>query len=116
MAKYTKRELEFDAVNASVLASLVVDPLTTDSSRVAILNLLLEQNSEKDFFASMFREGLSLGECPECGHQNHFLIPEDVLNTFGYVTSKEDTRVPAHTTKDDCVIYQESCQKKKVIY
>lgn len=116
MAKYTKRELEFDAVNASVLASLVVDPLTTDHSRVAILNLLLEQNSEKDFFASMFREGLSLGECPECGHQTHWLVPEDVLNTFGYVSSKEDPRVKHNTTKEDCPEFQESCAKKRVIY
>jgi len=116
MAKHTKKDVEFDARNASVLAELAVDPLTTDHSRVAILNLLLEQNSEKDFFATIFRENLSLGECVECGHQSHWLIPEDVLNTMGWISHNEDPRVPAHTTKADCETYQEACGKKRVIY
>lgn len=105
-----------DAKNASVLAELVVDPLTTDHSRVAILNMLLSTVQEKDFFTTMFKDGLSLGECPECGHQNHWLIPEDILNTMGFVTHNEDPRVDAHTTKEDCPEFQEACQKKKVIY
>lgn len=105
-----------DAKNASVLAELVVDPLTTDHSRVAILNMLLSTVQEKDFFTTMFKDGLSLGECAECGHQNHWLIPEDILNTMGWVTSDVDPRVKAHTTKDDCPTFQEACNKKKVIY
>lgn len=105
-----------DAKNASVLAELVVDPLTTDHSRVAILNMLLSTVQEKDFFITMFKDELSLGECPDCGHQNHWLIPEDILNTIGWVTSQADTRVPSHTTKTDCPEFQEACQKKKVIY
>jgi len=105
-----------DAKNASVLAELVVDPLTTDHSRVAILNMLLSTVQEKDFFTTMFKDGLSIGECPECGHQNHWLIPEDILNTMGWVTHQEDSRVDAHTTKAKCEEFQEACQKKKVIY
>lgn len=105
-----------DAKNASVLAELVVDPLTTDHSRVAILNMLLSTVQEKDFFVTMFRDRLTEGECPECGHLNHWLIPEDILNTMGWVTHKEDERVKQRTTREDCEQFQEACQKKKVIY
>lgn len=105
-----------DAKNASVLAELVVDPLTTDHSRVAILNMLLATVQEKDFFTTMFKDGLSLGECPDCGHQRHWLIPEDILNTMGWVSSDEDPRVKRHTTKEDCPEYQEACSKKTVTY
>jgi len=114
--KQTKKEMEFDSKNASTLAELCVDPLTTEHSRVQILQLLLSQVAEKDFFTTMFKDELTLGECPSCGHQSHWLIPEDVLNTFGYVSSKEDTRVKEHTTKEDCKLWQECCVKKKTIY
>jgi len=39
-----------DAANAAVLAELVVDPLTSEHTRVMILNILLQQAADKDFF------------------------------------------------------------------
>lgn len=115
MAK-SKTADTLDAKNASVLAELVVDPLTTDHSRVAILNMLLSTQADKDFFTTMFREGLSFGNCPECNHQRHWLIPEDILNQMGWVSAEQDDRVKRHTNINDCPVFQEACSKKTVIY
>jgi len=110
--KYTFEALE--DVNTSILAELVADPSTTDHLRVSIINKLLEGKDGQNFFTSMFEEGLSFGSCPSCGHEQHWLIPEDNLNEMGWVTYKKDSRVLQHPTKDDCKTYAEACQKKKV--
>lgn len=103
------------ARNAQVLAELVVDPSTTTHLSVNILNKLLESYEHPNFFVTMFEENMSLGECPECGHQNHWLIPETQLNQFGYVTSEQDPRVPQNTDEHVCPDYHEACKKKKVL-
>jgi hypothetical protein len=102
------------AANAKVMMDLVVDPQTTTHLSVNILNKLLESYEHPNFFVTMFEENMTLGECPECGHQNHWLIPEDDLNQMGYVSHDKDSRVPRHTDAKCCPKYQEACSKKKV--
>jgi len=100
--------------NARVLASIVVDPQTTENVRIQIINKLLEDDKNESFFGAMFEKGLTYGACPHCQHMNHWLIPEDVLNQMGYVSYKEDPRVPKSPTSEDCSEFQEACPKKKV--
>jgi len=103
-----------DRANAQVLAELVVDPDTTETLRVQILNKLLEGREGQTFFQTMFEELLSFGECPHCEHKNHWAIPEDDLNQMGWVTNEQDSRVIERTTKKDCNVFQEACKKKKI--
>ena len=103
-----------DAQNASVLAEIVVDPLTSDALRVGILNKLLQVVEGQSFFQTILRESLSYGECPNCGHANHWLIPEDELNRMKWVTHEKDPRVPRITDKKTCKRWNEACAKKKV--
>lgn len=103
-----------DAVNADVLAELIADPDTPDNQRVKMIKKLMESRKSENFFATMLVEMLSHGECPHCGHTNHWLIPEDELNQMGYVSHKEDERVKHATTIEDCPKWQESCAKKKI--
>ena len=113
--KKTLKNLDtLDAGNARTLAELVVDPDTTEASRIQILNKLLEGRQNPDFFPTIYEEHLSLGSCPHCDHKSHWLIPEDVLNKFGYVTHKEDNRVPVAASSISCKEFQESCLKKKI--
>ncbi len=103
-----------DGENAAVLADIVVDPFTPDPLRVQILNKLLEGTQSENFFDTIFLEGLDVGECPNCGHSNHWLIPEDDLNKRGFVTHERDSRVPQYTDAAICPQWQEACKKKKV--
>lgn len=103
-----------DQQNAKVLADLVVDQGTTDQLRVKIIQKLLETREGQSFFKTMYEEGLSFGGCPCCGHQNYWGIPEDVLNTMGWVSYEKDPEVPQHTNEEICPKFQESCQKKKI--
>lgn len=101
--------------NLSILADLVADPKTTDHLRVTIINKLLESREGQSFFKTMMEEGLSHGECPNCGHENHFLIPEDYLNEMDWVTYQRDPRVPQTPDEKSCPEFQQACQKKKII-
>lgn len=103
----------FDEANASALAAMLVDPQTSESVRLNIINELNAADSSNSFFETMFAEQLSMGNCPTCFHTNHWLIPEDDLNQMGWISSKEDKRVKPHTTKADCPEFQEACAKKK---
>ena len=98
----------------SILAELVADPKTTDILRVNIINRLLEETEGSSFFATMLQADISKGECPECGHEEHWLIPEDELNKLGIVTHKNDPRVPQVSSAETCGQYQEACIKRKV--
>lgn len=100
--------------NAAILAELIVDPNTTDSLRVNILNKLLDSTEADNFFETMVKEDLSFGACPECGHKNHWLVPEEDLNRFNFVSYEADPRVKRMTTAADCPRWQEACAKKKV--
>jgi len=103
------------AKNAEVLAELLVKSSPSTHLSIKILNKLLEARSEYEFFETMFEENMSHGECPHCGHANHWLIPEDELNKMDWVTHKQDSRVPDMPNHDDCTDFAESCQKKKVL-
>lgn len=105
---------DLDSANAAVLAEIVVEPFTPDPLRIQILNKLLEGMESDNFFDTIFAENLDLGECPNCGHLNHWLIPEDDLNKRGYVSHEQDARVPKTTKKDDCPQWQQACKKKKI--
>lgn len=100
--------------NAEVLADLIVNPNTSDTLRVQILNKLLDQTDAENFFETIFEEKLTYGECPNCGHENHWGVPEEDLNKLGYVTHQLDERVQRQTTEEDCPVYQEACSKKKM--
>jgi hypothetical protein len=111
-----KRKYTFESVentNLSILAELVADPQTSEHLRVNIINKLLESRVGQNFFLTMFEEGLSFGACPCCGHENHWLIPEDALNEMGWVSFKKDPNVPSKLTSEICPEYAEACQKKK---
>ena len=102
-----------EAKNALALAELIVDPDTTPALQVKVITTLLDGSRDTDFFHAMFEASMSLGECPCCGHLEHWLIPETNLNEMGYVTADHDPRVKKATTAKDCAEYQEACPKKK---
>jgi len=103
-----------NAENARVLADLVIEPTTPEALRIKILNKLLEASEGSSFFRTMFEEKLSLASCPDCDHENHWLIPEDELNKMGWVTHEKDPRVPIFTSEETCKSWEEACAKKKV--
>ena len=114
MARKTSDIPSINAANAAVLAELVIEPSTPEALRIKILNKLLEASEGSSFFRTMYGEKLSYAECPDCGHENHFLIPEDVLNQFGWVSSEKDPRVPKYTTAETCEKWEEACQKRRI--
>jgi hypothetical protein len=103
----------FDENNAAALADLLVNPATSKTVQLQIINEILESSKEETFFETMIQEEMSLGNCSFCGHQNHWLVPEDDLNTLGWVSYEKDTRVKQNTTIKDCEEFQEACLKKK---
>ena len=108
------KRLHEEAKNALTLADLVVNPSTTPSLQVRILNKLLEGRRNPDFFMTMFESKMSFGKCPCCEWEGHWLVPENALNEMGYVSADHDPRVKRETTAADCPSYQEACQKKRV--
>jgi hypothetical protein len=113
MAKKVSTDL--NAANAAVLAEIVTDPLTTEHTRVEVLNLLSQLGKTENFFQEAFKLDLSLGECPCCGHLDHWLIPPDELAILGWDEDK-DPRVKRNVTTDDCPRYSQACPKKKTNY
>jgi hypothetical protein len=103
-----------DKINAEVMADLVADPQTTDHLRVKIITKLLESREGQSFFKTLFEEGLSFGECPCCGHETHWAIPEDELNQMGYVSYEKDPLVKEHHDIKTCPEFQEAHFKKKI--
>jgi len=105
---------DIDAKNAVTLVELLVNPQTKPALQVKILNKLLEGRRNPNFFDTMFRSKMSYGPCPKCSHENHWLVPEVLLNEMGFVTADYDERVKRETTEADCTLYKEACMKKKV--
>ena len=102
----------FDEQNAQALIALLSDPTTDQRIRMQIIAEILEASKADTFFESMFAEGMSLGECPNCKHERHWLIPEEDLNVYGWVSSEKDDRVPVHTNDQVCPEFAEACIKK----
>lgn len=103
-----------NSANAAVLAELVVEPTTPEALRIKILNKLLEASEGTSFFKTIYEESLSLAECPECGHSNHWLVPEDDLNKMSWVSHEKDSRVLTQTNKDTCPSWEEACSKRRI--
>jgi hypothetical protein len=114
MAKKVSTDL--NAANAAVLAEIVTDPLTTEHTRVEVLNMLSQIGVSENFFVEMFKLGLSFGECPHCQHEDHWLIPPDELAILGWTVEDEDSRVKRNVSADDCPRYAQACPKKKTSY
>ena len=114
MAKKVSSDL--NAANAAVLAEIVTDPLTTEHTRVEVLNLLSQIGVSENFFTEMFKLGLSFGECPACGHKDHWLIPPDELAILGYIVEEEDERVKRNVDAKSCPRYAQACPKRKTNY
>ena len=109
-----KGKHSLEETNAEVLVQLILDPDTPADLQVKMMNKLMEARREDSFFNAMLREMVSYGACPNCQHENHWLIPEDELNKVGYVTHERDQRVPRHTTERECPKWQQACAKKRV--
>ncbi len=114
MAKKPTSVTDLNAKNAAAMADIVVDPRTPEPLRVQVITKMLEGLEGDNFFETLFKENLSLGECPGCGHLNHWIIPEDELNKMGFVSHEEDDRIPQNTDIESCEHWQEACKKKKV--
>jgi len=104
---------DFDEANAAALAEMLGDPNTNPQVRLQIINEILAAQERHTFFETMLEEEITLAECPECKHENHWLIPEDDLNEMGWVSHEKDDRVKRHTTYADCESFAEACSKKK---
>lgn len=102
--------------NLEILAELIANPNTTKHLTVTILNKLLESKEGQNFFRTIVEQEVSLGACPCCGHVNHWLVPEDELNSLGWITSEKDSEVPRATTLETCSKYSEACSKKKISF
>ena len=103
----------FNEDNAKALTQILVNPATPESVRLQIINELNESEKSNSFFETMFNELLTVGRCPCCAHENHWLVPEDDLSQMGWVTPEKDIRVPKHTDKKSCPEFAEACAKKK---
>ena len=108
------RKLDEEAKNAITLADMLLDPSTTPALQIRILNKLIEGRKNPNFFTSIFDSKMSFGECPKCGHGNHWLVPETVQNEMGHVSAEIDPRVKRETTIKDCKTYSEACMKRKI--
>ena len=114
MAIKKSKVLAMEEANVAVLVELIVGANISESLRIQAMDKLISNKEGQNFFKTLFEEKLSFGACPKCEHNNHWLIPEDDLNEMNYVSEKEDTRVPAQTTAETCVTFEQACKKKKV--
>ena len=106
--------LAMNEANAAVLVELITGANVSESLRIQAMEKLSEAKVNDSFFKTMFTESLDFGACPHCGHENFWLTPEDELNQMGWVSHKEDGRIPENTDADSCPKYQQACKKKKI--
>jgi hypothetical protein len=106
--------LDFDEDNAKALSEMLADPVTSENVRLQIIQTLMDEGKDDTFFETMYKELMSLSKCPMCSHENHWLVPEDDLNQFGWVSFEKDPRVKRNPTIKDCPEFQEACNKKRV--
>ena len=115
MIKKNTKILAVDEQNAAVLVQLITGSNITDKLRIDAMNKLIgSKEGGETFFRTLFEEKLSYGSCPNCGHENHWLMTEDESNVMGWVSHEEDERVPETTDAENCPLYQQSCLKKKI--
>jgi hypothetical protein len=88
--------------------------LRLEALRVKIIRKLLETIDRGNFFDTILNEKLSFGACPNCKHENHWVIPEEELNQLGWATHEKDERVKRVTKAKDCPKWQQACSKKRI--
>ncbi len=103
-----------DFANAKTMADLVADPDTPERLRVEIIQKLVAAKKSDNFFQTIYEQKLSFGKCPRCTHEGHWLVPEDELNKFGYVTHEVNAAVPEYTDETTCSRWAQSCKKHKI--
>ena len=113
MSKKASKILAMDEANAAVLVELITGPNISENLRIQAMEKLTSAKINDTFFQTMLEENLTYGECPNCQHKNHWMVPEEELNQMGYVSKDEDPRVPETTDIDSCPEFQQSCLKKK---
>ncbi len=114
MSKVSKIAV-LDERNAEVLVELICGPDISETLRIQAMSKLTESRGDDDnFFRTLMEEKLSYGECPTCGHKNHWLLSEDAGNQMGWVSYKEDERVPETTDAKSCPLYEQACAKKRI--
>ena len=106
--------IALDEKNAAVLVELITGSNISETLRIQAMEKLTGSKENNSFFHTMMEEKLSYGECPHCGHKNHWLIPEDEANQMGYVSKDEDERVPEYTDAESCPEFQQACLKKRI--
>ena len=106
--------LALNEANAEVLVELITAPNISESLRISAMEKLTAARTDNTFFRTLMEEKLSYGECPKCKHVNHWLLTEDDANQMGWVSHKEDERVPEHTDAKSCPTFEQACKKKRV--
>ncbi|KKN92449.1 hypothetical protein LCGC14_0209400 [marine sediment metagenome] len=111
----TSKIAVLDERNAEVLVELICGPNISETLRIQAMSKLTESNKDDTFFTTMFKEKLDWGKCPHCSHENFWLTPEDQSNQMGWVSHKEDKRVPENTDAKSCPLYEQACKKKRIV-
>ena len=115
MKDKSKKVLALEEANAAVLVEIIVGANISENLRISAMDKLLgDREGGETFFRTMFDEKLTYGTCPHCQHENHWMIPEEQLNMMGWVSHKEDERVPETTDIDSCPEFQQACLKKRI--
>lgn len=102
-----------DSENAKTIVDLIADPDTPESLRIKLIRKILETRHSDNFFKTMYEQKLSYGKCPNCRHENHWLIPEAELNRLGWVSSEQDSKVPKFANAEICPKWEQACSKRK---
>ena len=114
MAINKSKILALNEANAAVLVEIITGANVSENIRISAMEKLTAAKKNNSFFQTMYEEGLTYGECPHCQHVNHWLIPEDEANQIGWVSHKEDARVPEYTDAESCPTFEQACKKKRV--
>lgn len=114
MSKKANKVLAMEEANAAVLVELITGSGISETLRITAMERLIASKTNDTFFETMFEENLTYGTCPHCDHANHWLITEDAANQMGWVSHKEDPRVPETTDAKSCPTYEQSCKKKRI--
>ena len=115
MKDKSKKILALEEANAAVLVEIITGANISENLRISAMEKLMgDREGGETFFQTMLEEKLTYGVCPHCDHKNHWMIPEEALNMMGWVSHKEDERVPETTDSSNCELFQQACLKKKI--
>jgi len=106
--------LALEEKNAEVLIELITGSNISETLRIAAMERLLGSKERQGFSRTVFEEKLSFGACPHCNFECEWLVPEDALNMFGWVSHHEDDRVLEYTNAKSCSTYEQACKKRRI--